>query len=74
MKKISNNLWTDGEHNYSGNPREGFKKLNQERAQEIVEAVKNREKSEIVEAQAFELKQPKEVNPLLKVVDTDSEK
>lgn len=24
MKRLSNDLWTDGKHTYKGNPRDGF--------------------------------------------------
>lgn len=61
MKRISHNKWTDGEHIYEGNPKEGFKKVGDEkRAAEIVEAIKERaEDDNVVEASAFELKKPK---------------
>jgi len=65
MKKISHNKWTDGEHLYEGNPRDGFKRIGDEkRAKEIVEAIKQ-SNDKVVEGSAFELKQPK------KEVDTE---
>jgi len=67
MKKISKDKWTDGEHIYEGNPKDGFKKVGDEkRAQEIVEAIKERDDN-VIEASAFELKKPK------KEVDTESQ-
>ena len=66
MKKISKDKWTDGEHLYSGNPKDGFKRIGDEkRAKEIVEAIKERDN--IVEMEAHNLQQPK------KEVDTESE-
>ena len=66
MKKISKDKWTDGEHIYEGNPKDGFKKVGDEkRAAEIVKAIKERDN--IVEMEAHNLQQPK------KEVDTESE-
>ena len=66
MKKISKDKWTDGEHLYEGNPKDGFKRIGDEkRAKEIVEAIKERDN--IVEMEAHNLQQPK------KEVDTESE-
>ena len=43
MKKITQNKWTDGEHIYEGNPKDGFTKIGDEkRAKEIVEAIRER--------------------------------
>lgn len=45
MKQLKHDLWTDGEHEYTGNPKQGFTKI---------------EKSDsTVEASAMNLKQPK---------------
>jgi len=53
MKKIKPNLWTDGTQEYTGNPKDGFKPVVAEKPKAVVEA------------SAFELKQPK------KEVDTE---
>jgi len=45
MKQLEHNLWTDGEHQYKGNPKEGFTKI-------------TKKDKKTVEASAFELKQP----------------
>lgn len=66
MKRISKDKWTDGEHLYEGNPKDGFKRIGDEkRAAEIVKAIKERDN--IVEMEAHNLQQPK------KEVDTESE-
>jgi len=69
MKRISKDKWTDGEHLYSGNPKDGFTKIGDEkRAQEIVEAIRNREENNVVEMEAHSLQAPK-MDKL--TVDTD---
>lgn len=47
MKKIKDNLWTDGEKQYTGNPKDGFKPVEAEQPKPVVEA------------SAFDLKKPK---------------
>ena len=40
MKRIVKDLWTDGERQYKGNPRDGFTPVDQERVDTIVKAIK----------------------------------
>ena len=48
MKQLKQDLWTDGEHEYTGDPKQGFKKI------------KPKAKAEpVIEVSAFDLKQPK---------------
>lgn len=42
MKKIAKNKWTDGEHMYEGNPKDGFTKIgNGDLKDEIVTRMKD---------------------------------
>jgi hypothetical protein len=66
MKRISKDKWTDGEHIYEGNPKDGFTKVgNDDLKDEIIAKIKERDN--IVEMEAHNLQQPK------KEVDTESE-
>ena len=67
MKKIANNIWTDGEHQYKGNPRDGFTKLDGDLRNQIIERIKEPAPENVVEMEAHNLQQPK------KEVDTESE-
>lgn len=65
MKKISKDKWTDGEHIYEGNPKDGFTRVgNDDLKDEIIAKIKERDN--IVEMEAHNLQQPK------KEVDTES--
>ena len=58
MKQLEHNLWTDGEHQYKGNPKEGFTKI-------------TKKDKKPVEASAFELKQHSVVKESKIEVDTE---
>lgn len=50
MKQLKHDLWTDGEHEYTGNPKAGFKKITKS---------KEAKQPKIVDFEAHELQQPK---------------
>jgi hypothetical protein len=58
MKQLEHNLWTDGENQYKGNPKDGFTKI-------------TKKDKKPVEASAFELKQPSVVKESKIEVDTE---
>jgi len=58
MKRISKDKWTDGEHLYSGNPKDGFTRIdNDDLKDEIIAKIKERDN--VVEMEAHSLQAPK---------------
>lgn len=53
MKQLKHDLWTDGEHEYTGNPKAGFKKITKSKE------TKETKEPKIVDFEAHELQQPK---------------
>lgn len=57
MKRIKHDYWTDGEKFYSGNPKDGFKEINEPHVKFL--DVDTDDSTKIVDVEALNLKQPK---------------